>query len=307
MSDYKPRILVVDDEKFNRTVLADLLKGEYTVVLAKDGKQGLDKAHSEYPPDLIILDIMMPGMDGYYACQKLKESPLTRDIPVVFVTARQDAEDERHGLSVGAIDYISKPFSPAIVLARVHNHLALAHARQKLAEAHAMLAIKNKELEGLATHDSLTGLSNRFALDKAMNFELKKAERYERPLSLIIMDVDNFKKVNDNYGHPIGDQVLKQMAALIRDSVRESDIPGRWGGEEFLVICPETDSTGARILAENLRKHIENNAFPVPGKITVSLGCATLTAKDSVENLIKRVDQRLYKAKETGRNRVVAN
>lgn len=307
MSDYKPRILVVDDEKFNRTVLTDLLKGEYTVVLAKDGKQGLDKAHSEYPPDLIILDIMMPGMDGYTACQKLKESPLTRDIPVVFVTARQDAEDERHGLSIGAIDYISKPFSPAIVLARVHNHLALANARQKLAEAHAMLAIKNKELEGLATSDSLTGVSNRFALDKAMNFELKKARRYERPLSLIIMDVDHFKRVNDNYGHPIGDQVLKQMAALIRDSVRESDIPGRWGGEEFLVICPETDGAGARILAENLRKCIENNAFPVPDKITVSLGCATLAPKDSVEKLIKRVDQRLYKAKETGRNRVVAD
>lgn len=307
MADYKPRILVVDDEKFNRTVLTDLLKEEYTVVLAKDGKQGLDKAHSEHPPNLIILDIMMPGMDGYTACKRLKESPLTRDIPVVFITARQDAEDERHGLSVGAIDYISKPFSPAIVLARVHNHLALANARQKLAEAHAMLAIKNKELEGLATCDSLTGVSNRFALDKAMNFELKKAGRYERPLSLIIMDVDHFKTVNDNYGHPVGDQVLKQMAALIRDSVRESDIPGRWGGEEFLVICPETDGTGARVLAENLRKRIENNAFPVPDKITVSLGCATLAAEDSVENLIKRADKRLYKAKETGRNRVVAD
>ncbi len=306
MLDYKPRILVVDDEKFNRTVLTDLLKGEYTVALAKDGKQGVDKAHSEFPPDLIILDVMMPGMDGYTACQRLKESPLTRDIPVIFVTAKQDAEDERHGLSVGAIDYISKPFSPAIVLARVRNHLALSNARKKLAEAHAMLALKNKELEALATRDALTGLSNRFALDKAMNRELKKAGRYERPLSLIILDVDNFKAVNDGYGHPVGDQVLKQMAELIRGSVRESDVPGRWGGEEFLVICPETDRGGALILAENLRGRIEDNAFPVPGNITVSLGCAAYEAGDSVENLIKRADQGLYKAKEGGRNRVEA-
>lgn len=306
MNDTKPRILVVDDEKFNRTVLVDLLKKDYTAVLAKDGAQAVKKAHSAHPPDLILMDVMMPGMDGYTTCRRLKESPLTRDIPLIFVTARQDAEDERKGLDAGAIDYIAKPFSPAIVLARVRNHLALENARKRLAEAHAMLALKNKELETMAMIDALTGLNNRFTLDETMARELHKAERYQRPLSLALLDVDHFKQVNDNHGHHIGDQVLKKLAGLLRENVRESDVPGRWGGEEFLIICPETDREGVRVLADNLRKRIETQPFPVVGRITASLGVTTYAEADTAESLLQRADKGLYQAKAQGRNRVEA-
>jgi diguanylate cyclase (GGDEF)-like protein len=304
MEEYKPRVLVVDDEKINRTVLLELLKADYTVVLAKSGKQALDKAHSEHPPDLILMDIMMPGMDGYTACQRLKESPLTRDIPVIFVTAMQDAEDECKGLDTGAIDYIAKPFSPAIVLARVRNHLALEHARKKLAEAHAMLAMKNKELKTMAAKDFLTGLSNRFTLDETMNRELHKANRYDRSLSVAILDVDHFKTINDTHGHQVGDLVLKKLAVLLRENVRDSDVLGRWGGEEFLVICPETDAQGIFTFAENMRKRIETYPFPTARRITVSLGLATFSKDDTVDSIIRRADNGLYRAKNMGRNRV---
>ncbi len=306
MTPDKPRILVVDDERFNRTVLVDLLKTDYTVMLAKDGEQALKKARSRHPPGLMLLDIMMPGMDGYTVCERLKESPMTRDIPVIFVTAKQEHEDEEKGLDAGAIDYIAKPFSPAIVLARVRNHIALENARKKLAEAHAELARKNKELKIMATRDALTGLNNRFALDETMTRELHKARRHGRPLSMLIIDVDHFKQVNDTHGHQIGDQVLSRLAALLKENTRGSDVLGRWGGEEFLIICPETDSRGIMPLAENLRRCIEGSPFPIAGRITISIGVSTFATDDSVEKLIQKADKGLYRAKEHGRNQVAS-
>lgn len=301
----KPRILVVDDEKFNRTVLTELLKKDYTVLLAKNGQQALDKAHSDHPPNLILLDILMPGMDGYTVCKQLKASPITRDIPVIFVTAMHDEEDEKTGLDMGAIDYIAKPFRPAIVQARLRNHIALEQARQKLAEAHFMLSLKNKELEKMASRDALTGLNNRFSLDEAMSHELNKAQRYERPLSVSLMDIDNFKEVNDTHGHQAGDLVLKKFANLLEEHIRESDTLGRWGGEEFLMICPETNQQGIVDFADKLRRMIELQPFPVVEKpITASFGTTSYSHGDTIESLLRRADKALYKAKELGRNQV---
>lgn len=304
MKNCKPRILVVDDEKFNRTMLVDLLKDEYTVVLAKNGDQALNKAHSEIPPNIILLDILMPGMDGYEVCKKLKESPLTRDIPVIFVTAMQDEKDEKKGLDIGAIDYIAKPFRPAIVKARIRNHIALEQVRQKLSEAHMMLAMKHKELEKMASQDALTGLHNRYHLDEAITVEMKKSKRYRRPFSLIIIDLDHFKKVNDGYGHQAGDRTLQALALLLEENIRETDILGRWGGEEFMIISPETGPKGAFSFAENIRKMIEKHSFPTVEKITASLGYSSYCDDDNIYTLIRKADNALYKAKELGRNQV---
>lgn len=301
----KPRILVVDDEKFNRSVLSDLLKPEYTVTLAKDGHQAIEKAHSEHPPELILLDVAMPVMDGYMACSELKASPITRDIPIIFVTAMQSQEDEHKGLQLGAIDYIAKPFSPPIVLARVRNHLALSQARQKLAEAHTMLAMKNKQLEVMATKDALTGLNNRYSLDEELTREMNKAKRFERPLSVMLIDIDNFKQINDNFGHQVGDMVLKQIGNQLQHGVRNTDIVGRWGGEEFLVVCPETDVEGVCKLAENLRTKVEEQVYPVQSNVTASFGVTSLEGDESIKELLNRADSNLYRAKESGRNKVV--
>ncbi|WED24504.1 diguanylate cyclase [Vibrio sp. JC009] len=303
MHNDKPRILVVDDEKFNRTILTGLLKEEYTITLAKDGLQALEKARSDHPPELILMDVVMPQMDGYSACYELKKSAKTKDIPVIFITAMHEADDEKRGLDLGAIDYIGKPFRPGIVQARVRNHIALAKARRKLAEAHALLEMKNEQLEVMASRDSLTGICNRFSLDESLNKELNQAERYGRSFSVIIMDIDHFKKVNDTFGHQVGDETLKTIAGLLKNGVRQSDICGRWGGEEFLIICPESGSDGAFVLAEHLRAKIKAYPMPTSKNITASFGIASFQRGESANSLLTRADRALYYAKTEGRNR----
>ncbi len=304
MEEKKPRILVADDERVNRSILTDLLKSEYTVVLAKDGQGVLEKAHSENPPNLILLDVLMPGMNGFTVCKKLKESSSTCDIPVIFITAMQDEEDEKTGLDIGAIDYITKPFRPAIVQARVRNHITLEQVRRKLSEAHFALELKNKELEIMASRDTLTGLHNRLYLEDLIFLELKKTERYGYPFSIILLDIDHFKQINDCYGHQTGDIVLKQLAGLLKKNSREADILFRFGGEEFLILCPNSNRQNVFSFAEKLRQKIEREPFPTVKHITASFGHTTHTTNDTIETLIERADTALYKAKESGRNQV---
>ncbi len=304
MNTSKPRILVVDDEKFNRTILVDLLKEEFTVSLAKDGTGALKKAHSSPRPNLILLDVLMPQMDGYTVCRKLKESSVTRDIPVIFVTAMRDEEDERKGLEIGAIDYIAKPFRPYTVQARVRNHIQLEQIRRKLTEAHHLLEIKNRELEIMASKDPLTGLYNRLHLNELMTLELKKSNRYARPFSIVLLDIDHFKQINDTYGHQTGDLVLQHLADLLRRNTREADLLFRFGGEEFLMLCPETDQPKIFQLAEKLRQVTAQEPFPSVTHITASFGHSTYRSGDTIESIIARADMALYSAKEAGRNQV---
>ena len=295
-------ILVVDDEPSNIQTLGNLLKADYRIRVANSGEKALtllqDTGRTQ--PDLILLDIEMPGIDGYEVCRRLKENPVTRAIPIIFVTARNATSDEEYGLNLGAVDYIGKPFTPAIVRARVNTHMRLKRETERL-EQYALL-------------DSLTDIPNRRRFDELFDNEMRRCLRDRQPLSLIIMDIDYFKDFNDAYGHGAGDQCLQRVArALAGKPSRPGDRLFRYGGEEFVALLPATDTASARAVAEHLRATVErlairheySSAAPV---VTVSLGTATLDpgqdSKKDHGSLFKRADEALYAAKKAGRNRV---
>jgi diguanylate cyclase (GGDEF)-like protein len=291
-------LLIVDDEKQNRALLTELLQGEHRIILAKDGNQALERAR-EHRPDLILLDVMMPEMDGYAVIRALKNDDLTRHIPVIFITALDSAGDEERGLELGAVDYISKPFNPAIVRVRIHNHLQSVHQRRLL--------------EQMAMLDSLTGIPNRRRFNEVFEQEWRRCMRDGVPLSLIVVDVDQFKAFNDTYGHAAGDEVLRRIAATLQTSLRRpGDFVARYGGEEFVMLLPGIDSEGGRNLCEHTRADIEAERIPhavsdVAPWITISLGGATRIPQENAASLelFTLADTYLYVAKHTGRNRVV--
>ncbi len=233
----KERILIVDDENMNLRVLADLLKDEYLPILARTGKQALKHAFSNKPPDLILLDVVMPEIGGYEIIKSLKNSDNTKNIPVIFVTALNSIEDEEFGLKLGAVDYITKPFSPPIVKMRVRNHLRIVR--------------QYKLLDQLAYLDGLTEISNRRRFEEVYEREWTRAIRSQTPLSLAMVDVDCFKQYNDNYGHAMGDIALQMIAKnLKRSLMRPADLVARYGGEEFVMMLPETDLHAAKLVAQ---------------------------------------------------------
>lgn len=290
-------LLIVDDEKQNRALLTELLQGEHRIILAKDGKQAMERAR-EHRPDLILLDVLMPEMDGYAVIRALKNDDQTRDIPVIFVTALDSAGDEEHGLELGAVDYISKPFNPAIVRVRIRNHLQSVQQRRLL--------------EQLAMLDSLTGIPNRRRFAEVYEQEWRRCMRDGVPLSLIVVDVDHFKMFNDSYGHAAGDEVLRRIANTLQTSLRRpGDFVARYGGEEFVILLPGIDSEGALALSEHTRADIEAERIPhavseVSPWITISLGGATRIPTEGAPSpeLFSLADTYLYEAKHKGRNRV---
>jgi len=300
----KQTVLIVEDLRASALALAKILEPEWLVQTALDGPSALRMAEGEPAPDIILLDIKMPGMDGYEICKRLKASPKTQEIPVIFITAMETAEDEAHGVELGAVDYITKPVNAPVVRARIRNHLALRRAHSKMTEARAELARRNKELEYVAARDKLTNLYNRWKLDERFALEILRAERYERALSVIMLDLDHFKVVNDTHGHPVGDLVLAETAARMQAHLRTSDVLGRWGGEEFLIICPETDLDTAMVLAERLRAACEANEFPVTGRLTASFGVAAYRPGRRAKEILLAADMAMYRAKNGGRNRV---
>jgi diguanylate cyclase (GGDEF)-like protein len=291
-------LLVVDDEKQNRTLLTELLQDDYQIILAKNGIQALEKAQ-EHLPDLILLDVLMPQMDGFNVIRALKANDLTRHIPVIFVSALDSAADEELGLELGAVDYIAKPFHPPIVRVRVRNHLQAVHQRRLL--------------EQLALIDSLTEIPNRRRFTEVYEREWRRCKRSNSPLSLLMVDVDHFKVFNDTYGHAAGDQVLRRVAQTIQAALnRSSDFVARYGGEEFVVVLPDIDAGGAQAVAEKLRVEVEHLqiSYPESGTspwLTISLGGATqvpmLSEVDA--GLFGNADRSLYAAKHGGRNRVL--
>jgi len=293
----KPSILIVDDTPTNIQVLAENLRADYRLKVATSGQAALDIVRSA-KPDLILLDVMMAGMDGYEVCRRLKANPDTQGIPVIFVTARNDAQDEEQGLKLGAMDYIAKPFHPAIVKARVQNHINLK--------------MKTDLLEALALIDGLTGIANRRRLDETLDVEWKRALRHGTQLAVVMADVDHFKAYNDHYGHGSGDECLKAVArALWSVLTRPTDMIARYGGEEFVAVMPDTDAAGAQLLAQRWCDQIAALALPhayssVAAHVTVSVGYASLTptAEQSPWSLLGSADKMLYRAKEQGRNQV---
>ncbi|MFO7599298.1 MAG: diguanylate cyclase [Candidatus Desulfacyla sp.] len=294
----KNQILMVDDSPVNVRILVDALQSDYELSVATNGPDALEIAGSRPPPDLILLDIMMPGMDGYEVCRLLKEDDATRDIPIMFVTGKNEDQDETKGLELGAVDYITKPFSIPIVKARIRTHLELKSKRDLL--------------QRLSMTDGLTGIANRRRFDEVLMYEWKRGQRTQRGLSLIMIDIDFFKAFNDHYGHLQGDDCLKMVAeTLSRLSMRFTDCLARYGGEEFALILTETPHGGAASLAEKMRtaveaRHIPHAGSPVSDWVTVSVGAASVIPSNDASplSLIQCADKMLYAAKAGGRNRV---
>jgi len=294
----KQRILVVDDAVENITALVALLKDDYMVTAAKNGHKALQMALKN-PPDLILLDIMMPEMEGYEVCRQLKKNDATKNIPVIFITGLSEAMDEVKAFNTGAADYITKPFNPIVVKARVSTHLLLKQ--------------KSDALEALASLDGLTNIYNRRKFDETLEYECKRAARSHSPLALILMDIDYFKLFNDHYGHAQGDECLKKVASTLQNVVqRQDDFMGRYGGEEFVSILPSTDFKGVQRVAEELRQSIANLNIPheyskTAPYVSLSIGVAFIISQDASTSptiLIETADAMLYKSKENGRNQV---
>lgn len=300
-------ILVADDEPVNRTLIQRRLEREgYRVITVRNGSEAVEKAR-EYLPDLVLLDVMMPEMDGMDACRLIKEDEATRDIPVIFLSARDETEMKVSGLTLGANDYISKPFKAEELLARVHVAIRLKRERDRLRSSAEEATARADIAQERAMTDALTGLLNRYGLQHVLAREHAEARRYGRPLSCLMIDLDNFKSANDRYGHAAGDQALQQVAGVLREVVRKADTVFRYGGEEFLVLLPETDLEGAAALAEKIRSTVASRQLGDNKRgfmLTLSAGASSLCDHESGNDMIARADMALYQAKEEGRDRV---
>lgn len=292
----RPRVLVVDDDPANRHLLEQMLGNEYEILLAGDGEQALEMCLRE-APDLLLLDIEMPGLDGLQTCRRLKANPATASIPVIFVTSHDSPASEAAGLAAGAIDFIRKPIRYEAVRARVARHLQLKAQADRL--------------RAMAYEDALTGVLNRRYFDQLLHFEGRVARRTCQPLSLVLIDIDRFKSCNDLHGHTYGDHCLRAVAAALSAALRRpQDLLARYGGEEFACLLPGTARDEALRTAEYLRREVEAAAIAHPHTpaqvLTVSLGVATLVPgeRDTIEALVEKADWRLYEAKSLGRNRV---
>ena len=293
----KHTVLAVDDCPENLDLIKNTLEPYYHVKVALGGQLALQVAET-WQPDLILLDIMLDDMDGYEVCRRLKSNDKSRNIPIIFLTSKASESDEIRGFRTGCNDYITKPFSPSIVLTRVKTQI--------------QLKVKTDLLEKLASLDGLTEIPNRRAFDNALERQFNLAQRSEIPLSLLIIDIDFFKQFNDYFGHPTGDECLKQVAnCLTQNTQRPGDLVARLGGEEFAILLPNTDNLGASLRAEQYRDLVENlkiphaNFTPYP-HVTISVGVASVTAKrsDNLSALIQAADNALYQAKTQGRNRI---
>lgn len=294
----RARLLIVDDEPINIRMLDAMLRDDYDISAATSGELALKRAFTT-PPDLILLDIQMPTMDGYEVCRRLKDNEHTRDIPIIFVTAKTDTAEEIRGLELGAVDYITKPFHPLIVRIRLKNHLELKQQRDLL--------------NRLSSLDGLTGIANRRFFDRFLAQEWSRAIRSDDEISLIMIDVDHFKNFNDNYGHIAGDDCLKAISRALTEVIsRSTDLVARYGGEEFVCVLSSTGLEGATTVAEKLRASTEALAIPhayssTSPAVTISVGSAT--AKPGLTDLLPAdllvaADQQLYLAKKSGRNQV---
>lgn len=289
--DDKACILLVDDEPANIQLIAGYIKDDYQIKVATSGDQCLRIASSKDKPDLILLDVEMPVMNGYEVCKKLKSEPATATIPIIFVTAMQTEEDEEKALGLGAVDFLTKPVRPAILIARIKTHIILKK--------------QHDALVNLAMKDQLTGLYNRHYLLEMANHRVARAMRQKVAVSVLILDVDHFKKINDTRGHSVGDIVLKSLADLLLTLCRQEDILARFGSEEFLIFFDDCDEKNTTIIAERMRQEIEN-LKPAEISISASIGVAQLKpGQEGFTELVKRADDSMYQAKNTGRNKVV--
>jgi len=287
----KAIVLIVDDVASNVQALAGVLKDDYNIKVALNGARALELIKQKPHPDLILLDVNMPEMDGYEVLREIKRCVGCESLPVMFVTGKDTEEDEEKGLLLGAVDYIKKPIHPAIVKARVNTQITLKKQRDEL--------VYN------ALHDQLTGLYNRNHLVDEGERKFSRALRQNDKLSIMMIDIDHFKAVNDTYGHLTGDLVLKDVASVLVQDKRTEDFSARFGGEEFIIVLEGCSKEDAKEKAEALRKKIEE-LNPENIKVTASFGISELSKEHrSFESLLRDADSALYGAKNNGRNCVV--
>jgi len=295
----RPKLLVVDDQRINILVLNELFREDCDVFMATSGEQALQVCRAQLP-DLVLLDVQMDGIDGYEVCRRLKADAESRNIPVIFITAQGGEADEVRGLQLGAVDFIAKPINPVIVRARVQTHLTLK--------------LQSDILRSMALLDGLTGVANRRKFDEQLLRDWRQSQREQTSLSLILVDVDHFKRYNDHYGHQAGDAALQAVARVLTSTLRRPhDLLARYGGEEFVGVLPNTGLSEAVELAERMKAgvralNLEHSGSPEAQVVTISLGVATVVARSDLapQALVEAADQQLYAAKQAGRARVCA-
>jgi len=303
VQEKKTRVLVVDDDEDGLYILKLLLtKMKYEVHTAKDGEEALYKAEA-LVPDIILLDVMMPKLNGFEVCKRVKSTPEGMYIPIILLTAKSELMSKIEGLDCGADEYLTKPYDMSELTARIRSMLRIKLLNDSLRQA-------NRQLEELSVTDELTKLYNRRYINKKLEEEFRRAFRYKRPLSCLMFDADHFKTVNDTYGHAFGDLVLREIAAIILETARTVDICGRFGGEEFILILPDTEIEKAQIVGDRIRRSVENHAFKNEQHSilrTISVGVSALPddhIKDEFQ-LVEWSDKALYVAKTTGRNKII--
>lgn len=300
----KNAILIIDDDdQIRREVKRRLLETRIFEVFyeAGDGIDGF-KILLNKPVDLIICDVLMPGIDGFKFLSMKNARSEFDDIPVIMLTGEDDVKLKIKALEHGASDYITKPFDPGELIARVRVHYNVKQLQEELLET-------NRRLEELSNTDDLTKLYNRRYFMELFELEFQRAQRYESRLGFVMIDIDNFKDFNDTFGHLLGDRILFEVSQILRESLRIHDIVGRYGGEEFALLMPETDLKGALVVAERYRKRVEEFVLLESNhelRVTISLGVAAIPHPkiQSVDDLIRLSDNALYKSKRNGRNRV---
>lgn len=293
----KPKLLVVDDQPINIQLLVQAFAEDYQVFMATSGEQALAVCQSN-PPDLVLLDVLMPGMDGFAVCRQLKAQEATSHIPIIFVTARPDAGQETHGLSLGAVDFIAKPINPAVVRARVHTHLTVK--------------FQSDLLKKLVLLDGLSGVFNRRYFDQQLATEWARAARSGLSLSLVLLDVDHFGAYNERHGHQAGDDCLRLIAVTLKSVLRRpADVVARFGGEEFACLLPDTSHEDALALAQAMERRVRQLQLPhsgLPGGdvVSVSVGLGTRVSPHSGQatDLLALADAQLQRAKHSGRGQV---
>jgi len=290
----RPLVLVVEDDEDAREVVQELLRDQYDVEAVGDGESAVKRA-KELLPDLVLLDLFLPGLDGFGALTGLRRDPKTAEVPVIFLSAQGDAETKSQGLSLGAADYLAKPFSAQELMARVDRTLKLTAQKE--------------HFRALAQTDGLTGLPNFRSFHARLEEEVARADRYAHPLSCTMVDLDGLKEINDRLGHAAGNRAILGLADAVREELRDTDFAARYGGDEFVVLLPQTTAAAAGLFAERLRRRLLEVSQAAGLPVRASIGVAALSpdevgANDAAEDLLRRADEALYKAKRSGRDRV---
>jgi diguanylate cyclase (GGDEF)-like protein len=283
-------ILIVEDNYTNIQHLGKLLTDEgYDAAVAVNGQKALEFL-KEKKPDLVLLDVMLPDMNGYELCARIAEDPENTHMPIIFLSARSEKEDVIKGLKLGAVDYIIRPCNPLELMARIRTHLEL----KKLREKYYNLSIK----------DDLTGLYNRRFFIESLKQEIERFRRYGNPFTLALMDIDDFKETNDTHGHIEGDRVLRDLSDMLQKSIRKTDIAGRFGGDEFALLFPETPAEQAMQLMERIASVLRERERPIYLSIGVTecISGMDLNEEHDIETVIGRADRALYQVKRNGKN-----